>query len=235
MTKFKLKEGIQENKLLTSFSIFFVFIFIFLGIWQIERAAHKEGLLKAFNSEQESPPSILTDKAPEWSRVFVDGIFDSSKQILIDNQIHNGKVGYKIFTPFRFNNNQIVLVDRGWIAQGQSRSDLPQLDILEKESRIIATVTSPEQGVLAGSELLTNEWPRVSQTKSVEVIASAFKEPILDIVLVLDPGSSQITEFIQIRPFAITPVKHYGYAMQWFTMSIVLFGMFLYALIKRDK
>ena len=234
MTKFKLTDQIQENKLLASFSIFFVIVFVFLGVWQIERAAHKEGLLLAFNSEQESPPIRLTSQSPDWSRVFVDGIFDSSRQILIDNQIHKGKVGYKIFTPFRFDDNKIVLVDRGWVAQGQSRSDLPQLNILEKKSRIIATVTSPEQGVLAGSELLTNEWPRVSQTKAVEVIASAFKEPILDIVLVLDPGSSQITEFIQIKPFAITPVKHYGYAMQWFTMSIVLLGMFLYAL-KREK
>ena len=234
MTKLKLKEALQENKLLTSFSIFFVFVFVFLGIWQIERAANKEGLLQDFNSEQESPPTRLTSQSPNWSRVFVDGVFDSSRQILIDNQIHNGKVGYKIFTPFRFDENKIVLVDRGWIGQGQSRSDLPQLNILEKKSRIIATVTSPEQGVLAGSELLTNEWPRVSQSKAVEVIASAFNEPILDIVLVLDPGSSQITEFIQIKPFAITPVKHYGYAMQWFTMSIVLLGMFLYAL-KREK
>ena len=234
MTKFKLKDQIQENKLLAFFSISFVIVFVFLGVWQIERAAHKEGLLQAFNSEQESPPIRLTSQSPDWSRVFVDGIFDSSRQILIDNQIHKGKVGYKIFTPFRFDDNKIVLVDRGWIAQGKSRSDLPQLNVLEKKSRIIGTVTSPEQGVLAGSELLTNEWPRVSQTKAVEVIASAFKEPILDIVLVLDPGSSQITEFIQIKPFAITPVKHYGYAMQWFTMSIVLLGMFLYAL-KREK
>ena len=234
MTKFKLKDSLQENKLLTSFSIFFVIVFVFLGVWQIERAAHKEGLLQAFNAEQESPPIRLTSQSSDWSRVFVDGIFDSSRQILIDNQIHKGRVGYKIFTPFRFDDNKIVLVDRGWIAQGKSRSDLPQLNVLEKKSRIIGTVTSPEQGVLAGSELLTNEWPRVSQTKAVEVIASAFKEPILDIVLVLDPGSSQITEFIQIKPFAITPVKHYGYAMQWFTMSIVLLGMFLYAL-KREK
>ncbi|MDB9813218.1 SURF1 family protein [Gammaproteobacteria bacterium] len=234
MTKFKLQETLKENKLLTVFSVFFIVIFILLGLWQIERAAHKEFLMQAFNSEQESPPRKLTNQSPEWSRVFVDGIFDGSKQILIDNQIHNGKVGYKIFTPFKFDDNQIVLIDRGWIAQGQSRSDLPQIYIAEKKSRIIATVTSPEQGVLAGSELLTNEWPRVSQTKSIEVLSSAFKEPILDIVLVLDPGSSQITEFIEIKPFAITPVKHYGYAMQWFTMSIVLFGMFLYAL-KREK
>ena len=119
MTKLKLKEALQENKLLTSFSIFFVFTFVFLGIWQIERAAHKESLLQAFNSEQESPPARLTNNSPIWSRVFVDGTFDSSKQILIDNQIYNGKVGYKIFTPFRFDDSKIVLVDRGWVSQGQ--------------------------------------------------------------------------------------------------------------------
>ena len=94
--------------------------------------------MQAFNSEQESPPRKLTNQSPEWSRVFVDGIFDGSKQILIDNQIHNGKVGYKIFTPFKFDDNQIVLIDRGWIAQGQSRSDLPQIYIAEKKSRINA-------------------------------------------------------------------------------------------------
>jgi cytochrome oxidase assembly protein ShyY1 len=65
-------------------------------------------------------------------------------------------------------------------------------------------------------------------------LSSVFAEPILDMVLVLDPGSAQLAEYIQIKPFAITPVKHYGYAMQWFTMSIVLLGMFLYAL-KREK
>ena len=70
MTKLKLKEALQENKLLTSFSIFFVFTFVFLGIWQIERAAHKESLLQAFNSEQESPPARLTNNSPIWSRVF---------------------------------------------------------------------------------------------------------------------------------------------------------------------
>ena len=77
MTKFKLKDQIQENKLLTSFSIFFVIVFVFLGVWQIERAAHKERLMQAFNAEQESPPIRLTSQSPDWSRVFVDGIFDS--------------------------------------------------------------------------------------------------------------------------------------------------------------
>jgi cytochrome oxidase assembly protein ShyY1 len=52
-------------------------------------------------------------------------------------------------------------------------------------------------------------------------------------VLILDPGSKLMNEYIPVTPFVITPIKHYGYALQWFTMSIVLAGMFLYA-IKRE-
>ena len=234
MTKFKLKQSLKANKSLTIFSTFFVIAFILLGVWQVERAANKLDLLNAFDLEQKSPPNRLSASSKDWSRVFVDGIFDVSNQILIDNQIHNGKVGYKIFTPFIFNDSQKVLVDRGWISQGKTRADLPQISFTPKTSRIVATVTRPELGVLAGSEILSDSWPKVSQTKSVEILSSVFEEPILDMVLVLDPGSARATEYIQIKPFAITPVKHYGYAMQWFTMSIVLFGMFLYAL-KREK
>jgi cytochrome oxidase assembly protein ShyY1 len=52
-------------------------------------------------------------------------------------------------------------------------------------------------------------------------------------VLILDPGSLFINEHVALTPFVITPIKHYGYALQWFTMSIVLAGMFFYA-IKRE-
>ncbi|MDB4210343.1 SURF1 family protein [Gammaproteobacteria bacterium] len=234
MTKFKLRQRLTENKLLTIFSSFFVLVFIYLGGWQVERASYKADLLNAFNSEQQATPAKISFNSPEWSRVYVDGAFDPSKQILIDNQIHNGKVGYKIFTPFRFDQDQVVLVDRGWIPQGSSRADLPNINFSSPESRIIATVTYPEQGVLAGTELLTNFWPKVAQTKAVKVLADAYEEPILNMVLVLDPGSNTTEEYIEITPFAITPVKHYGYALQWFTMSIVLLGMFLFAL-KREN
>ena len=234
MTKFKLTQRLKENKLLTIFSTFFILMFIYLGSWQIERAAHKANLMYKFDVEQAAIPSMLSIKSPDWSRVYVDGIFDASKQILIDNQIHNGKVGYKIFTPFIFDQERTVLVDRGWIPQGSSRADLPNINFIASASRIIATVTRPEQGIVAGSELLTDSWPKVSQTKAVAVLNSAYTESILDMVLVLDPGSNHAKEYIQIKPFAITPVKHYGYALQWFTMSIVLLGMFLFAL-KREQ
>jgi cytochrome oxidase assembly protein ShyY1 len=62
------------------------------------------------------------------------------------------------------------------------------------------------------------------------MISSGFSEEIYSKVLVLDPNSKFSAKYIPIEPFAITPIKHYGYAVQWFAMSIVLLGMFLYAL-----
>ena len=82
--------------------------------------------------------------------------------------------------------------------------------------------------------LLTNEWPLVSQTKSPSVIQEAYEKQFSNMVLILDPGSLFMKEHVALAPFVITPTKHYGYALQWFTMSLVLAGMFIYA-IKRES
>jgi surfeit locus 1 family protein len=155
---------------------------------------------------------------------------------LIDNQITAGVVGYKIYSPFYFNeNNNFVMVDRGWIKQGKSRAALPNISFISTPSRIVGTLISPEVGVLAGPELLTDAWPKVSQSRSIDVVSDAFIDKPIPQVLVLDPGSKFSEEYIPISPFAISPTKHYGYALQWFTMALVLLGMFIYTLTKENN
>ena len=97
--------------------------------------------------------------------------------------------------------------------------------------RIVGSLIKPEKEVLVGDKLLTNEWPMVSQTKSPSVIQAAYEKQFSNMVLILEPGSLFLNEYIALT-FVITPTKHYGYALQWFTMSLVLAGMFMYA-IKR--
>ena len=233
MTKLKIKQAIKENKPLTTFSLLFIFVFVLLGTWQVERAGYKTSLVEAYEQQQAKIPQPISVESSEWSRVFADGAYDSKSQVLIDNQIFNGKVGYKIFTPFYYGNGKGIFIDRGWIAQGVSRNQLPNIDFVAENLRVVGTLVRPEKEVLAGDEILTNSWPMVSQTKSPKTISTAFDGKFLDMVLILDPGSKLMNEYIPVTPFVITPIKHYGYALQWFTMSIVLAGMFLYA-IKRE-
>ena len=224
---------IKQNKGLAAFSCIFIIIFTLLGFWQIERGLLKTELINEFNLEQTHPPNKISNSSKAWSRVFIEGLYDPSQQTLIDNQINNGKVGYKIYTPFYYGDDQAIFVDRGWIPQGKTRNDLPNLDFKASKMLITGSLIKPEKEVLAGNELLTNEWPMVSQTKSPETIETAYNNKFFDKVLILEPGSMFMNESIAIIPFSINPAKHFGYALQWFTMSIVLAGMFIYAL-KRE-
>ena len=227
-------ELIKHNKALTAFSCVFIIVFILLGFWQIERAGFKASLIQEFDLEQAKAPNAISSSSSQWSRVYIEGFYDPAQQVFIDNQINNGKVGYKIFTPFYYEKDQAIFVDRGWISQGKTRNDLPNINFNATKTFIIGTLIKPEKEVLAGNELLTNEWPVVSQTKSPSVIQEAYEKQFSDMVLILDPGSQFMNEHVSLTPFVITPTKHYGYALQWFTMSLVLAGMFIYA-IKRES
>jgi surfeit locus 1 family protein len=227
-------ELIKHNKALTAFSCFFIIVFILLGFWQIERAGFKASLIQEFDLEQAKAPKPISSSSSQWSRVYIEGFYDPSQQVLIDNQINNGKVGYKIYTPFYYGQDQAILVDRGWISQGKTRNDLPNVDFKASKLRIIGSLIMPEKEVLAGDELLTNEWPLVSQTKSPNIIQEAYEKQFLNMVLILDPGSLFMNKHVALTPFVITPTKHYGYALQWFTMSLVLAGMFM-CVIRRES
>jgi surfeit locus 1 family protein len=234
MRDFLTIESIKHNKALTAFSCVFAIIFILLGFWQIERADLKANLIKEFELEQAKAPKALSSASSKWSRVYIEGSYDPTKQVLIDNQINNGRVGYKVYTPFYYGEDEAIFVDRGWIPQGKTRSDIPEVSFNTTKTRIVGSLVKPEKEVLAGDELLTNQWPLVSQTKSPSVIQEAYREKFYHMVLILEPGSLFLKEYLPLIPFVITPTKHYGYALQWFTMSLVLVGMFIYA-IKRES
>ena len=229
--KFLTIKLVKNNKALSIFSISFTLLFISLGFWQIERAESKALKMKAFNEMQKRPPIALKNLSAAWSRVFVEGFYDSSRQVLIDNQINDGQVGYKIYTPFYFD-DKAIFVDRGWISRGKTRSELPDIDFQSDRLRIVGSLLKPEKEVLAGDDIFTKNWPIVSQTKLPNIIGTKFNKDFSDSVIVLEPGSNFLKEYIPLQPFVISPTKHYGYALQWFTMSMVLFSMFIYAINK---
>jgi len=88
----------------------------------------KTSLIEEFDSEQAKAPKPISSFSSQWSRVYIEGFYDPAQQVLIDNQINNGKVGYKIYTPFYYDQDKAIFVDRGWISQGKTRNDLPNIN-----------------------------------------------------------------------------------------------------------
>ena len=232
MEKNKFNPGIR----ITIFFVFFAILFFSLGLWQIERGQAKTTILAEFEDNLSKTPTYLNQEPKRWDRVYVKGKWDSSKQILVDNVINRGIVGYKVLTPLRIiETNQLILVDRGWIKQNKFRDILPNIELVEGDEVISGILEYPELGLVLSEDLISKEWPKVSQTKNLEVISKEYDEFIYPMILLADPILKNSLEYIKITPTNMTPTKHYGYSAQWFLMFLVLCLMYLWYGFKKNE
>ena len=231
MKRKKFKPGVR----ITIFFIIFAVLFFSLGIWQIERGQAKTQIMSEFENKLTKDPFYLNAESKKWDRVSVSGKWENKKQLLIDNVIHQGIAGYKVLTPLRINEtNKLILVDRGWIKQNKFRDQLPDIQIPDDFESVSGTLEQPELGLDLSDELISNNWPKISQTKNVEVISKAYTEEIFPMILLADPLLKNSLEYIKITPTNMTPIKHYGYSSQWFLIFIVLCFMYIWYGLSRN-
>jgi surfeit locus 1 family protein len=180
-------------------------------------------------------PSYINQKSQKWDRVYVEGKWDGSKQILIDNVISRGIAGYKVLTPLRMKEtDQLILVDRGWIKQNTYRDQLPDIKLIQIDEVVSGILEIPELGLVLSDDLVSKEWPKISQTKNLGVIKNEYDENIFPMILLADPTLKNSLEYIKITPTNMTPIKHYGYSAQWFLMFLVLCFMYVWYGYKRN-
>jgi surfeit locus 1 family protein len=126
----------------------FVALTIGLGNWQRHRAAAKDELRAQVEASSRQAPldlAVLPDGASaRFRRVRVEGTFDAAHQILIDNKVHAGRAGYDVVTPLRVvPSGADVLVDRGWVAQGPSRANLPRVPVPSGSTMVEGRINQP--------------------------------------------------------------------------------------------
>lgn len=231
MKRKKFNPGVR----ITIFFLIFAVVFFSLGIWQIERGQTKTQIMSEFENKLTKEPIYLNAESKKWDRVLVNGKWENKKQLLIDNVIHQGIAGYKVLTPLRIDEtNKLILVDRGWIKQNKFRDQLPDIQIPDDFESVSGTLEQPELGLVLSDELISNNWPKISQTKNVEVISKAYTEEIFPMILLADPLLKNSLEYIKITPTNMTPIKHYGYSSQWFLMFIVLCFMYIWYGLSRN-
>ena len=218
------------------FFIFFAAVFFALGVWQIERGQNKQQVLDAFNAAIKAEPSVLSSTSKKWQRVYVSGSFDESRQILIDNTIFRGRVGFKVFTPFILeSSDKLLLVDRGWIEQESFRENLPSITINSSFAELSGLLVNPELGFVLSEDLISKSWPKISQTQSLDYLVKEYPEELYPFILVAEPTFKDALSYMEVIPTNMPPVKHYGYALQWFTMFLVLCGMYIYFGLKNKN
>ena len=221
---------------ITIFFIFFASVFFALGIWQIERGQTKASIILEFENNLKKDASVFSEDSKKWDKVFINGTWDSSRQMLIDNVINRGVAGYKVLTPLKISNSDtFILVDRGWIPREASRQTLPNIEINNIKEKVFGTLENPELGFVLSDILVSSDWPKVSQTKNLKIISKEYNYTLAQFILVADPILKNSLEYLKIIPTNMMPSKHYGYSAQWFTMFLVLCFMYIWLGYKKNE
>src|SRR5690606_17662788 len=126
-------------------------VFIHLGQWQYGKAEQKQALqaLKdshAVESRVSLPQEITDPEEWRYRQVRLRGVYDTRHQILLDNQVENGRVGFHVITPLQISDtNRYVLVDRGWIPARASHSELPEISTPEGDQEVTGYIWIPSE------------------------------------------------------------------------------------------
>ncbi len=215
-----------------------------LGFWQLGRADEKRQLLAEQQqtlqqAEIDLVTLLATTKQSRYQRVKLVGKYLPEQQFLIDNQIYKGKVGYFVMTPFVLAaNQQLVLVNRGWVKATGSRDILPSIDFKPPAELSITGITNhfPSVGwVLEGADKPSDGWPSVVQIITAEQIAKKLQQPIINfqVQLLAEQDNGYIRDW-QIHA-KLPPEKHTAYAFQWFSLAATLTILIFWISFKTKK
>lgn len=202
---------------------------IWLGYWQLERAAWKQQLVDAHQASSRLAADSLewmldSGTLSEYRPAAVSGHYDLGHQLLLDNKTYHGHAGYHVLTPLRLKDRAAVLVNRGWVPLGESRSVLPELPGPAEKVMVEGVLKLPPERLfrLDSAEETHQGWPQVVQQIELEQLEKRLGYPLLPVLLLLD--SEDAHGFVRDwQPvYDVPPDKHRAYAMQWFTLALVL-------------
>jgi len=223
---------------MTFLSWFFFPILIFLGSWQVSRGIDKTDIVekhymnKSLPVINEKEMSVMNKDNLKYRTVNLYGEF-GQESYLLDNRLYRQEAGYEVFTTFETSENSLFLINRGWISKEDFNYDE---DILLKEKGIsIQGLLSPftRFGLNLVDESYEDTWPKLVQQIDYEAAKKDLGSNINNSVIQLSAGSSGALEPIW-KPVDLKPSRHYGYALQWFGLAIVLICSFFYYGFKKD-
>jgi len=223
----------------TLLAIVLIALLISLGRWQLRRADEKRALFDSFAAGTDATQTIELRTPPvrRYQHVGASGHYDPTRQILIDNMVNAERAGYFVITPFALAGGGWVLVNRGWVPLGASRAERPAIPVSGDVRQVRGRADNmPSPGIQMGTKaVLAPPYPVVAAFPSRNEIARLLGESswtsATDLVL-LDPGEPDgyVRDW---SPPGFPPMRHIGYAVQWFALALTLFILWVVTNLRR--
>ena len=217
----------------TAATIVGVAVFVAAGNWQRGRMDEKARLRAAFDTAAVAAPVPLPADIADWASwrfrpVAVSGVFDAARQILIDNKVHAGTVGYDVVTPLTLRDGRTVLVDRGFVPGGPTRATLPDVPPARGDVTVRGRINVPPAGYVEFDRKAppTVVWQHLDPAR----FAAATGVDVLPIVVEATAPTGGDAALVRDWPAPDTGIeKHWIYMLQWYAfaaLAVVLWVWF---------
>ncbi len=208
-----------------------------LGLWQLDRAAQKVALHDAMLRQRTLPPLAEAELARDASAAqaqqhraaTLHGRWLAEATVYLDNRQMDGRPGFYALTPLRLADGSAVLVQRGWLPR----------DVVER-TRIAAPPAPAGDVTVRGRvaagpsrlyDFAGNASGPIRQNLELDAFARETGLPLRPFMVVQeDAGGGAGDDGLQRHwPQPAADVhKHYGYAFQWFAMSALIGGLYVW-------
>ncbi len=211
----------MKHKFLFSvFIIFFIFVFIALGTWQIIRLNWKNNLILEIENSLKNPPvQLLQSNQQNYLKIKTSGRVDFEKQIYLYNLNDSGTPGFEVLNPILIDGENYLL-NRGWIPF--EKKDTPEINILDQNNIEGTLKTQGRKNIFKpDNDIEENYWFSLNREDISKFTGKEFSKYII----YLD-GNYQFP-----RPKKITANisnNHKKYAMTWFSLAISILLLYLY-------
>lgn len=210
-----------------------VVVTVALGNWQRQRAQDKQSLRDQYQAASHAPPLDLAaggiDRAEpaalRFRAVRVQGAYDAAHQVLIDNKVHAGRAGFDVVTPLKpGDGSRYVLVDRGWVAQGPVRAELPRVPPPAGPVVVVGRINLPPARYLElGAD--ANPGP-MRENLDIARIAASTGLPLLPFIIEQtgDTADGLLRDW-PAPDFGIE--QHKSYMVQWYSLAALGVALWL--------
>lgn len=216
-----------------------------LGVWQLDRAAYKTQLQQAITERTALAPLIAAElptepaqvPAVQHRRATLQGRWLNEQSVYLDNRPMVGRTGFYLVTPLQLPDGSAVLVQRGWVPR----------DLLDR-TRVPPPPPAPGDAAVAVQGRIAPALARlyefdaaasgpIRQNLPVEAYARETRLPLRPWVLIQDSTADTLPDgLLRQWPAPDAGVAtHHGYAFQWFSLSALTIGLYVWFQLIRPR
>ena len=215
-----------------------------LGVWQLSRAAEKIALQTALDTRGHLAPLSNTDLAREaneagaqhYRPAIVRGQWVTGHTVFLENRQMNGRPGFFVVTPLRLDGrSDSVLVQRGWAPRDmRDRTMLPRVDEPAGTIEVHGLIAPPPSRLF---EFSATQGGAIRQNLDLAAFSAEIHLPLAPVsVQQNDSAATAGDALLRQWPHPAVDVhKHYGYAFQWFAMSALMAGLYVWFQLVRPR